>query len=353
MTGPKNSAWSVEPDGGLATSYLVTDKLQEGRGVSYTIGQIGRWDTTALTAAGDAIATRRATAEGLRTSLADGRDTLAEGWSGVTANAVLDAAETEKSHVTKLVGGLEDLTDALTRAEAALQPAVQSVRDRVRDAVRAGLVVGQDSVGPGPGRDDITQDTVNAHAETIRMALDTVQSLDEHYGREIDLVATRLHDAIPPEVDRRPIPGGSRNGWFGAVDAVTGAAGYGFPIAADELDPETRGKHKLNPVADAPGKAWAGVLRGLGRAAGPAGAAVTIYDGVEGYARGETSATEASLETVSALAGGATSGAALGAMTGGAVGPLGAILGAGVGAAVGSYLGKKGGSAVFDRYFTP
>jgi phage tail tape-measure protein len=40
-------------------------------------------------------------------------------------------------------------------------------------------------------------------------------------------------------------------------------------------------------------------------------------------------------------------------MTGGAVGPLGAILGAGVGAAVGSYLGKKGGSAVFDRYFTP
>jgi hypothetical protein len=26
------------------------------------------------------------------------------------------------------------------------------------------------------------------------MALDTVRSLDEHYGREIDLVATRIHD---------------------------------------------------------------------------------------------------------------------------------------------------------------
>ncbi len=342
----------AEPDGGLATSYLVTDKLQKGRGVSYTIGLISRWDTTALTAAGDAIATRRATAEGLRTSLADGRDTLSEGWSGVAADAVLDAAETEKSHVTKLVGGLEDLTDALTRAEAALQPAVQSVRDRVRDAVRAGLVVGQDSVGPGPGRDDITQDTVNAHAETIRMALDTVQSLDEHYGREIDLVATRLHDAIPPEVDRRPIPG-PEHSWFAAVDAVTGAAGYGFPISADELDPETRGKHKLNPVADAPGKAWAGVLRGLGRAAGPAGAAVTVYDGVEGYATGETTAGEASMETAGALIGGTTSGMGLGAMAGGAIGPLGAILGAGIGAAVGSYLGKKGGSAVFDRYFTP
>ena len=65
--------------------------------MSYTIGLISRWDTTALTAAGDAIATRRATAEGLRTSLADGRDTLSEGWSGVAADAVLDAAETEKS----------------------------------------------------------------------------------------------------------------------------------------------------------------------------------------------------------------------------------------------------------------
>ena len=351
MPGPEISVPGAEPDGGLATSYLVTDKLQEGRGVSYTIGLISRWDTTALTTAGDAIATRRATAQGLRTSLADGRDTLSEGWSGVAADAVLDAAETKKSHVTKLVGGLEDLTDALARAEAALQPAVQSVRDRARDAVSAGLVVGQDSIGPGPDRDDITQDTVNAHAETIRMALDTVRSLDEHYGREIDLVATRIHDAIPPEVDRRPIPGGSRNGWFGAVDAVTGAAGYGFPISADELDPETRGKHKLNPVADAPGKAWAGVLRGLGRAAGPAGAAVTIYDGVEGYATGETTAGEASMETAGALIGGTTSGMGLGAMAGGAIGPLGAILGAGIGAAVGSYLGKKGGSAAFDRYF--
>lgn len=340
----------AEPDGGLATSYLVTDKLQRGRGVSYTMGLISRWDTTALTAAGDAIATRRATAEGLRTSLADGRDTLSEGWSGVAADAVLDAADTEKSHVTKLADGLEDLTDALSRAEAALQPAVQSVRDRVRDAVSAGLVVGQDSVGPAPGRDDITQDTVNAHAETIRMALDTVRSLDEHYGREIDLVATRIHDAIPPEVDRRPIPGPAHS-WSAAVDAVTGGARYGFPIQADELDPATRGRHKLNPVADAPGKAWAGVLRGLGKVAGPLGAAVTVYDGVGGYATGETTAGEASMETAGALIGGTTSGMGLGAMAGGAVGPLGAILGAGIGAAVGSYLGKKGGSAAFDRYF--
>ncbi|MGX1597818.1 hypothetical protein ACWIDS_12215 [Dietzia maris] len=90
--------------------------------MSYTIGLISRWDTTALTAAGDANATRRATAQALRTSLADGRDTLAEGWSGVAADAVLDAAETEKSHVTKLVGGLEDLTDALAEPKQPCNP---------------------------------------------------------------------------------------------------------------------------------------------------------------------------------------------------------------------------------------
>ena len=55
--------------------------------MSYTIGLISRWDTTALNAAGDAISTRRATAEEARRSLADGRDTLADGWSGIAADA--------------------------------------------------------------------------------------------------------------------------------------------------------------------------------------------------------------------------------------------------------------------------
>lgn len=319
--------------------------------MNYSVGQVRRWDTGALAAAGDAIAVRRDAAEDSRRMLSDGRDTLGEGWTGVAAEAVLDAAETENSHVTKLADGLEDLSDALYRAKAAMEPAVQSVRDRIRDAEWSGLVVGEDSVGPAPARDDIAQDTVSAHAEAIRMALDTVRSLDEHYGREIDLVAARLHNAIPPEVDRRPIPGPDHP-WPGHVlDALTSAANYGAPKFADELDPDTRGKHKLNPVPDDVGRTRAGLWRSLGRVAGPLGAAATVYDGVDGYAKGETTALEAVAETGGALVGGTASGTALGAMAGSTVGPLGAMLGAGIGAAIGAYLGKKGGDAVYDRYF--
>ena len=318
--------------------------------MSYTIGRVRRWEAGGVTTASSAVAERRAIAAEARTTLSEGREALDAGWDGVAADAVLDAAEGETAHLTKLEDGLEDLVDALGRAAAALGPAVQSVRDRIADAEAAGLVVGEDSVGPAPGRDDLTQDVVDGHVEALGMALDTVRSLDEHYGREIDAIAGRLHQAIPPAVDRAPIPGPD-DPWPGvAVTAATVAMVEGYPSLADELDPETRGRHKLNPAPDDFGRGAAGGLRALGRLAGPLGTGLTVYDGVEGYARGETTAVEAAVETTGALAGGTVGGMATGAAMGTVLGPAGVILGAGIGAAVGSYLGQRTADLAHSRF---
>lgn len=310
--------------------------------MGYSIGTVRRWDAGALATAGTEISTRRATAEEARGVLVDGRDALDADWDGLAAEAVLAAAEAERIHVTRLVDGIDDLTTVVANAETALGPAVQGVADRIAGAEAAGLVVGEDSVGPAPGRRDIEQSTVDEHAEAISRAIDTVASLDRHYGDEIDAIATRLHAAIPPAVDRGVIPGPD-DPWPGrAVDAMTSAMTYGFPNLADELDPDTRGRHTLNPAPDDFGRATATGLRSLGRLAGPLGTGLTLYDGVNGYVKGETTAVEAAAETTGALAGGAAGGMALGAGLGMLVGPAGAILGAGIGAAVGSYLGQKG-----------
>lgn len=100
------------------------------------------------------------------------------------------------------------------------------------------------------------------------------------------------------------------------MDAMTGAMSRGYADVADELDPWTRGKHKLNPAPDDFGKGAATGLRGLGRFAGPLGSGLTVYDGMKGYSEGRTSADEAIVETIGALGGGALGGAAAGAAAG-------------------------------------
>lgn len=316
-----------------------------------SVSDVRNWNTAALAGAGDAVADRGTEAGEIRRILSNGLESLADGWEGQAADAVLDAVELERSHVTKLADGLEDLADALRRAQAALGPAVQSVRGRIDDAVAAGLEVGDASVRPMSGRGDIDQATVDGHAEAINSAVDTVRSLDEHYGREIDEIAARLHHAIPPEVDRSLIPG-SDSPWPGrAVDAMTGAASRGYPDFADELDPDTRGRHKLNPVPDDVGRSVARDLRLLGKVAGPLGYGLTLYDGVKAHAEGKTSTGEAVAETGGALAGGAAGGAAAGAVAGTVFGPVGTLIGAGIGAAVGSYLGQKAGDKVHKEFF--
>ena len=316
--------------------------------MSYTIGDLRRWDTGGLTVAGTAVATRESEAEDARRILSDGREALDEGWDGVAAEAVLDAAELEKRHATRLADGLQDLTDALARAEAALGPAVRTVRDRISDAEAAGLIVGDTSVAPVPGRTDIEQALVDEHAAAIRGAIDTVVSLDEHYGGEIDAVAERLHAAIPTEVDRSPIPRPD-DPWPGAgVDATTAAMNKGLPLHADDMDPETRGRHRLHAVPDDLGRSAAPGLRGLGRLAGPLGTGLTVYGGVKDFAEGKTTAPEAAVETGGALGGGAAGGAAAGMAAGLVFGPIGVMIGAGVGAAVGSYLGKELADTGYD-----
>ena len=171
---------------------------------------------------------------------------------------------------------------------------------------------------PAAGRDDIDQATVDEHAEAIRLAVDTVFSLDAHYGGQIDEIATRLHGAIPSEVDRSPIPGPDDPWPSRGVDAMTRAMSAGYPAFADELDPDTRGKHKLNPVPDDFGRSASTGLRGLGRLAGPLGSGLTVYDGVKAHAEGKTSTREAFIETTGALGGGALGGAAAGAALAGA-----------------------------------
>lgn len=318
--------------------------------MTYSVGRVRVWNAGALTVAGDAVAARGSEAGDVRRFLSEGGDALAEGWQGRAADAVLDAVELEKAHVTRLAHGLEDVTDALRRAQAALGPAVQTLRDRIADAEAVGLDVGDTSVRPAAGRDDIDQATVDGYAEAISSVVDTVRSLDEHYGREIDEIAARLHQAIPPEVDRSPIPGPD-DPWPGrGVDAMTGAMAQGNPAVADELDPETRGKHKLNPVPDDYGTSASKGLRGLGRFAGPLGAGLTVYDGTKAHAEGETSTDEAILETTGALGGGFLGGMAAGAAAGTLFGPVGTFIGAGIGAAVGTYLGHKAGDIAHEEY---
>lgn len=319
--------------------------------MSYSVGDVRRWETGALAAAGEAGANRGSVATESRLSLAEGAENLDEGWDGRAAEAVLDAVEVEKAHLTRLADGLEDLVDALRRAQAALDSAVQAVRDRIAEAEGAGLEVLDASVRPAAGNNDIDQATVDEHAEAIRFAVDTVRSLDEYYGREIDDIAARLHAAIPPEVDRSPIPGPD-DPWPGrAVDAMTAAASKGYPDFADELDPDTRGKHKLNPAPDDFGRAASTGLRGLGRLAGPLGGGLTVYDGMKTHAEGKTTSLEAFLETGGALGGGMVGGAAAGAAAGTLFGPVGTFIGAGIGAAVGTYLGQKAGNAVHEEFF--
>lgn len=316
--------------------------------MSYTIGQVRRWDTEGVTTTSSAVAERQAVTEEAREILTEGRQALNEGWDGVAADAVLAAAEGEKTLVIKLGGGLEDLADTLARAVSALGPAVQSVRDRIADAEAAGLVVGEDSVGPAPGRDDLTQDTVDRHVEALGSALDTVQSLDEHYGREIDVIAALLHQSIPTEVDRESIPGPDAVILGTLATAGAAAVELGAPNWADELDPETRGRHTLNPVPDDAGRRYSGLLRGAGRLAGPLGAGFTVYDGVEGYASGETSAGEALAETTGAFGGGIAGGVVVGAAAGSFLGPAGTFIGAGIGAAVGAWAGKEAVDTIYD-----
>ena len=317
--------------------------------MSYTIGQVRRWDAGGVTTASSAVAERRAIAEEARMVLSEGRESLVAGWDGIAADAVLDTVDGETAHLGKLEDGLADLVVALDCATAALGPAVQSVRDRIAEAEAAGLVVGEDSLGPAPGRDDIIQDIVDGHVEALGMALTTVRSLDEHYGRDIDAIAARLQQAIPPEVDRRPIPGPDDPRPAAGVTAATSATARGFPTLADELDPATRGRHKLNPAPDDFGRSTAGGLRVFGRVAGPLGAGVTAHDGIQGYASGETSAGEAIAETTGALGGGMAGGAIAGAAAGTFFGPVGTLIGAGIGAAVGAWAGQAAVDQVYDE----
>lgn len=324
------------------------------------MGDVRRWEPAALVEAAGAVASRASAAAESRRALVEGGQELDEGWDGRAAEAVLDAVAGEKSHVNRLEGGLEDLVDALARAHDALGPAVQAVRDRISDAESAGLVVSDVAVEPAPGRagsgpgaagDQVNlQMLVDLHAEAIGTAIVTVRSLDELYGREIDEIAARLHSAIPPEVDRSPIPGPD-DPWPGrAVDAMTGAMAHGNFALADELDPVTRGRHKLNPAPDDFGRAASKGLRGLGRFAGPLGSGLTVYDGVRAHSEGKTTTGEAIVETGSALGGGALGGLTGGAILGSAFGPVGTFIGAGVGAAVGTYLGQRVGDAVHEEF---
>lgn len=312
--------------------------------MTYSVGQVRKWNAEALAAAGDAVGARGAEAGEVRRFLSDGGDALAEGWEGHAADAVLDAVELEKAHVTKLAHGLEDLADALLRAQAALGPAVQTLRDRIADAE-----VGDSTVRPASGRNDIDQSLVDGHAEAISSAVDTVRSLDEHYGREIDEIAARLHQVIPPEADRPSVPGPDDPWPARGVDGMTGAMSHGNAAIAGELDPETRGKHKLNPVPDDFGRPASKGLRALGRFAGPLGSGLTVYDGMKAHAEGETSKDEAILETTGALGGGFVGGMAAGAAAGTLFGPVGTFVGAGIGAAVGTYLGQKAGDIAHDE----
>ncbi|MBB1031650.1 hypothetical protein G6027_12270 [Dietzia sp. SLG310A2-38A2] len=315
--------------------------------MGYSAGAVRRWDAGGLTTASVASSGRRSVAEETREALSQGRHSLAAGWEGIAADAVLDAVDSEQRHTAALAGLLDDLTQTLGQAGNALGPAVQVVRDRLSEAQAHGLVVLDDSLSPAPGRDDITQAEVDGHAEAIEQALDVVASLDQLYGRKLDEIAARLNDAVPLEPDRGPIPGPD-DPWPGvAVDALTRAMSAGLPRRADELDPLTRGRHVLNPAPDDYGRQVSAGLRFVGKLAGPLGTGMTVYDGLNRFARGEGGAAEVATETVGAFGGGVVGGALLGASGGSYAGPYGALVGGGVGAAVGSPMGKKFGDLAY------
>ncbi|WP_314037044.1 WXG100 family type VII secretion target [Dietzia sp. CH92] len=90
--------------------------------MSYSVGDVRRWEVAALTGAADAVTSRVGEAAEARRGLVSGGEALDEGWDGRAADAVLGAVESEKAHVTRLADGLEDLADALARAHAALGP---------------------------------------------------------------------------------------------------------------------------------------------------------------------------------------------------------------------------------------
>ncbi|GLB65186.1 hypothetical protein NCCP2495_30660 [Dietzia sp. NCCP-2495] len=336
--------------------------------MSYSVAEVRLWDVSALNDAARAVGAQSEMAVRARYTLTDGAETLDEGWDGLAAQAVIEAAEGEKRHISHLTAGLEDLDDALVRAVKALGPAVQSVRDRIAEAEAAGLMVEGNTVRPviasaggagagagasaGAAADaDTVQATVDFHAAQISGAVETVRSLDEHYGREIDRIAAELHASIPAAVDRLPIPGPDNPWLLRGLDAMTGAASSGFPNFADDLDPETRGKHMKNAVSDDIGSSTAKSLRMMGKFAGALGAGVTVYDGYQGYRDGETSAVEAAIETTGALGGGMAGGAVAGAAAGSFFGPVGTLIGAGIGAAVGSYFGQKAGDKMHEEIF--
>lgn len=332
--------------------------------MSYSVAEVRRWEASALGGAALAVGVSSADAVKALGTLDKGAGELDKGWDGVAAQAVIEAAEGEKRHVSHLADGLEELVDALVRAAEALGPAVQSVRDRIAEAEAAGLIVEGNTVRPasagGAGADagagtavgaDTVQATVDLHAAQISGAVETVRSLDEHYGREIDRIASQLNASIPAAVDRSPIPGPDDPWPVRVVDAMTGAASSGFPNFADDLDPETRGKHMKNAVSDDIGGSTAKSLRMMGKFAGALGAGVTVYDGYQGYRDGETSAVEAAIETTGALGGGMAGGAVAGAAAGSFFGPVGTLIGAGIGAAVGSYFGQKAGDKMHEEIF--
>lgn len=70
--------------------------------MTYSVGQVRNWELGALIEAGDAVAGRASVAQDARSILSDGGEVLDEGWDGLAADAVLDAVEFEKAHVTKL-----------------------------------------------------------------------------------------------------------------------------------------------------------------------------------------------------------------------------------------------------------
>lgn len=328
--------------------------------MSYSVAEVRRWEASALGGAALAVGVSSADAVKALGTLDKGAGELDKGWDGVAAQAVIDAAEGEKRNITLLADGLEDLVEALGRAADALESAVQSVRHRIEEAEAAGVVVDGDVVRPaiastggaGAGAGvDTDQATVDLHAAQISGAVETVRSLDEHYGREIDRIAAELHASIPAAVDRSPIPGPDNPWPLRGVDALTGAVNRGFPNFADDLDPETRGKYLRTAVPDDIGSSRAKGLRMLGKFAGPLGAGVTVYDGYTGYRDGQTSASEAAFETMGTIGGGTVGGLAAGAAAGSFFGPVGTLIGAGVGAVVGSYFGQKAGDKVHEEIF--
>ena len=77
--------------------------------MSWTVGDIRRWDVSAVAGAGGEVGRQHSVAQGIRRDLVDGAVELDDGWDGAAADAVLDTVEREKSHVSTLADGLDVL----------------------------------------------------------------------------------------------------------------------------------------------------------------------------------------------------------------------------------------------------